>query len=61
MTGRELKAWIDENEAEDLELLFLQDDGCVCNIKPEIMENKIVKENYWEAKFLPDEGRCVLL
>lgn len=61
MTGRELAEWIVENHAEDMEVLFLQDDGIVTRINPEVMENKRIKEEYWEARFLPEEGESVIL
>jgi hypothetical protein len=61
MTGKELVDWIKENEAEDMEILLLQDDGVVDRIKPEIVQNMRIKEEYWEAGFLPDVGESVIL
>lgn len=61
MTGRELTDWIRENEADDMEILFLQDDGIVNNVKPEVVQNRRIKQEYWEAGFLPDEGESVIL
>ena len=62
MTGGELVNWIQENNAEDMEVLYLQDDGIVTKIfNPEIAENAEIKKEYWEAQFLPDEGRSVIL
>lgn len=61
MTGRELIEWIEENHAEDMELLYLQDDGTITGIVPEVQENRQIKEEYWEARFLPEEGRSVIL
>lgn len=61
MTGKELIRWIQENDAEDMEILFLQDDGVVTRISPEVQNNRRVKQEYWEAGFLPDEGECVIL
>jgi hypothetical protein len=61
MTGRELIAWITENHADDMEILFLQDDGIVTRINPEIQSCDEAKEWYWEASFLPDEGSVVIL
>lgn len=61
MTGKELIRWIQENDAEDMEILFLQDDGVVTRIAPEVQNNRRVKQEYWEAGFLPDEGECVIL
>jgi len=61
MTGRELAGWIRENEAEEMEVLFLQDDGLVTRINPEIQSNRRIKEEYWEAGFLPDTGESVIL
>lgn len=60
-TGSELTRWIQENNAEDMEILFLQDDGVVTGIVPEVRSNRLVKQEYWEAGFLPDEGECVIL
>lgn len=61
MTGRELIEWIQENEAEDMEILFLQDDGIVTRLNPEIQNNRRIKEEYWEAQFLPETGESVIL
>ena len=61
MTGREITDWIRENEADDMEILFLQDDGIVNNVKPEVVQNRRIKQEYWEAGFLPDEGESVIL
>ena len=62
MTGRELIAWIRENHAEDAEVIYLQEDGIVTPIfSPEVRENADVKDEYYEARYLPDEGRCVIL
>ena len=61
MTGKELIRWIQENDAEDMEILFLQDDGVVTRIVPEVKDNRQVKQEYWETGFLPDEGECVIL
>ena len=61
MTGRELIDWIKENEAEDMEILFLQDDGIVTRIAPEIMQNRRIRDEYWEASFLPETGESVIL
>ena len=61
MTGRELAAWITENHAEDMEILFLQDDGIVTQIKPEKESNKTIRAEYWEAGFLPETGERVIL
>lgn len=62
MTGMELIAWIQENHAEDMEVLFLQEDGIVTRIfSPEVAENAEIRNEYWEAQFLPEEGRSVIL
>lgn len=61
MTGQELVEWIQENHAEDMEIMYLQDDGIVTRIYPEVMENKEIKAECWEARFLPDTGRSVVL
>ena len=61
MTGRELTEWISDNGAEDMEILFLQDDGKIMRVIPELMDAKEMKEEYWDAEFLSDEGKCVLL
>ena len=61
MTGRELAEWIVKNHAEEMEVLFLQDDGIVTRINPEVMENRRIKEEYWEMRFLPEEGESVIL
>ena len=61
MTGKELIRWIQENDAEDMEILFLHDDGVVTRIVPEVKDNRQVKQEYWETGFLPDEGECVIL
>ena len=61
MTGRELTEWINENEAEDMEVLFLQDDGTISDIKPEVQFNRRIKDEYWDARFLPETGESVIL
>ena len=61
MTGQELVNWIQENNAEDMEVLYLQDDGIVTGVSPEVMNNRRIKEEYWEAGFLPDAGESVIL
>ena len=61
MTGRELTEWIMENHAEDMEILFLQDDGIIERVIPEIQSNRRIKQEYWEAGFLPEEGESVIL
>lgn len=62
MTGRELCEWIRENKAEEMAVLYLQDDGIVTEIRgPEVVENARIKAEYWEARFLPEDGRSVIL
>lgn len=62
MTGCELIKWILDNHAEDAEVIYLQEDGIVTPIfSPEVLENADVKAEYYEALYLPDEGRCVIL
>ena len=61
MTGRELTEWIRENHAEDMDVLYLQDDGIVNGIMPEVQDNRLIREEYWEAGFLPEEGKSVIL
>ena len=61
MTGQELIDWIHESHAENLEFIFIQADGFVTRIMPEIIDNKEIKEELWEGYFLPDEGKCVVL
>lgn len=61
MTGRELVEWIQENHAEDMEVLCLEDDGVIVRLSPEIQNNMRIKQEYWEASFLPDIGESVIL
>ena len=62
MTGRELAAWILENHAEDMEILYLREDGTVTGtVKPEVAENRDIRAEYYEARFLPEEGRSIIL
>ena len=62
MTGREPAAWILENHAEDMEVLYLREDGTVTGaVKPEVAENADIRAEYYEAGFLPEEGRSIIL
>ena len=61
MTGRELVEWIRENNAEDMEILFLQDDGVITRVSPEIQSNIRIRQEYWETGFLPETGESVIL
>ena len=62
MTGQEIINWIHENHAENMEILCAGYDGMIVQTKnPEIVENSVIREEYWECGFLPEEGRSVLL
>lgn len=63
MTGRELIRWIQEHEAEDLNVYFTEDDWFLTDVsEPMIMNNEILNRDYCRpcGRKLP-EGRSVVL
>ena len=61
MTGKELIKWIQENEAEEMEIVWADDEyDTVYRIEPQIKENAELKDEY-RADWLKKEGKSVVL
>ena len=61
MTGGELVEWIRENKAEDMQVLWVDDESMVYKAKPEIVENAELQRKYGHTGRLSRDGRSVVV
>lgn len=61
MTGRELIEWIVEHGAEEMEVLWVDDEQMVYRAVPEVMSNSELRKKYSNTGRLKADGRSVVV
>lgn len=61
MTGRELIDWIVEHGAEEMEVLWVDDEQMVYRAVPEVMSNSELRKKYSNTGRLKADGRSVVV
>jgi hypothetical protein len=61
VTGRELIDWIVEHGAEEMEVLWVDDEQMVYRAIPEVMNNSELRKKYANTGRLKADGRSVVV
>ncbi len=61
MTGGELIEWVQENGAEGMQVVQVDDGYMLHAVRPEVRENAELRETYANTRGLRKDGRSIVL